>query len=130
MDLYQGSFSDEEDDVPVVLSLEEYLQTKKSLETIIQKGEALKRLLSNDDFDILVVKGYLTHEPQRLAELMASGRLHGSTMQNCADDIGSVGKFRAFLNNIAQQSNEAFNELASLEEAREEAIRAEEESRG
>ena len=127
MDLYNAS-TVVEDEEPMVLSLEEYEDAKKSLETIITRAEAAIRLSKNDDFNQLVMQGYLSDEPKRLADLMASGRLVPQSMENCTRELDAIGKFRNFMREMTSQGDMARTELASLEEAREEAILAEEEA--
>lgn len=129
MDLYNASTVLEEEE-PMVLSLEEYEETKKALQTVIDRADAAKRIASNPDFKALVMEGYLTDEPQRLAELMSSGRLTKSSMENCAAEMDAVGKFRSFFRLMITQGDEARNELASLEIARDEALAAEAEAQG
>lgn len=129
MDLYNASTdlgANEEEEI--VLGIEEYEDAKKSLTTIVDRAEATLRLAENDDFKQLVIQGYLTDEPQRLAELMASGRLHKTSMENCADELNAIGKFRSFMKNMVEQGNQARNDLVELEEARDYAIRVEEEA--
>lgn len=125
MDLYNAS-TVVEDEEPMVLSLEEYEDAKKSLETIIVRADAALRLSKNEDFKQLVMQGYLSDEPKRLAELMASGRLVQQSMENCTRELDAIGKFRNFMREMTSQGEMARTELASLEEAREEAILAEE----
>jgi hypothetical protein len=127
MDLYNASNAVEEDE-PMVLSLEDYEDAKKSLQTIIDRADAARRLSENKDFDSLVMQGYLTDEPKRLAELMASGRLHKSTMEDCTANLDAIGKFRSYMKDMLEQGNIARDDLVSLEEARDEAIRQEAES--
>lgn len=125
MDLYNAS-TVVEDEEPMVLSLEEYEDAKKSLETIIVRADAALRLAKNEDFKQLVMQGYLSDEPKRLADLMASGRLVQQSMENCTRELDAIGKFRNFMREMTSQGEMARTELASLEEAREEAILAEE----
>jgi len=125
MDLYNAS-TVVEDEEPMVLSLEEYEDAKKSLETIIVRADAALRLSKNEDFKQLVMQGYLSDEPKRLADLMASGRLVQQSMENCTRELDAIGKFRNFMREMTSQGEMARTELASLEEAREEAILAEE----
>lgn len=129
MDLYNASNAQEsEEEIP--LTLEEYEDAKKSLNKIIERAGAARRLAENEDFKALVMEGYLTDEPVRLAELMASGRLHKSSMENCMAEMDAIGKFRTFFRNMLEQGNLAADELVSLEEARDEAIKIEAEAQG
>jgi len=126
MDLYNASMS-EEDEEPIELTHEQYVEAKSHYETIIERAESARRLSTNVDFVNLIMNGYLTNEPQRLAELMASGRLNEQIMQNCVRDIAAVGSFRNYMKMHVEQGNMAYDELVSLEEARDEALKTEEE---
>ena len=123
-DLYNASMGQEADE-EILLTLEQYEEAKESLAAIIERAEAARRLRENPDFIELIMDGYLTHEPKRLVELMASGKLNPATMTNCVKDVESVGSFRNYLRMHMTQGQMAVDELASLEEAREESIRIE-----
>lgn len=126
MDLYNASNGVDLDqtaaDEQVAITLDEYEDMKKALETDIARGDIARRLASNEDFKELVMVGYLEDEPKRLAELMASGRLHETTMNNCAKSLAAVGDFRNFMKQALTQGEQAREELEGLEEARNEAI--------
>ena len=126
MDLYNASQGNEDEDIPVELTLEEYEETKASLKIIIQRADAARRLGQNDDFKALILDGYLTDEPQRLAGLMSSGRLPSQSMENCTKEMDAIGRFRSFMKLHMEQGQMATDELAGLELARQEAIEAEE----
>lgn len=125
MDLYNASLGENENS-EIELTLEQYEEAKAHYSTITQRADAARRLADNADFKTLVMEGYLTDEPVRLAELMASGRLNEKTVVDCSRQIVAVGEFRNFMKNIIEQGNMAANELALLEEARDEAIKQEE----
>lgn len=128
MDLYNASTVLEEDE-PMVLTLEDYEDAKKSLETIVARADKARRLSEHPDFKDLIMQGYLVDEPQRLAELMASGRINNqATLDGCAKELDSIGRFRNFMKLHIEQGNLAKDELVALEEARDEAIAAEEEA--
>ena len=125
MDLYNASLGSEEETV-IDLTLEQYEEAKAHFATIIERADAARRLSENTDFNDLIMSAYLTDEPKRLAELMASGRINNDkTMNDCFRQIVSIGDFRNFMKNIMQQGLMADDELKSLEEARDEAIKAE-----
>lgn len=121
MNLYDASMGEEED-LSAPLSHEEYAEQKATLLPAIEIGEKVKRLSENPDFVSLVMEGYFKAEPQRLASLLASGKLPEKNKENCVKDLDSIGRFRAFLQNFADSAENARSELVSLEEAREEAI--------
>lgn len=126
MDLYQAS-SDlgNESDEPIELTLEQYEEAKAHYVTMIETADAARRLANHPDFKKLVMDQYLTSEPQRLAELMASGRLHPQSMDNCKEELAAIGKFRNFMKKFMQEGEIARNELTMLEEAREEVLEQE-----
>lgn len=124
-DLYNASMGEEED-TPIELTLEDYEEAKASLTIIISRADAARRLSENDDFKNLVLTGYLTDEPIRLVELMASGRLPEKNFETCVKDIDGISRFRNFMKMHMEQGRMAAEELESLEEARDEAILQEE----
>ena len=127
MDLYNAStdFDEHGEEQEVVMTLEEYEDTKKSLQAIIDRSDAARRLAENDDFKALVMDGYLAAEPIRLAELMSSGRLNENSLDNCKYDLRAVGSFRNYMKMHIEQGNLARDELVSLEEARDLALEIE-----
>lgn len=125
MDLYNASMGEEAPE-EIELTLEQFEEAKTHYVNIIERGDAAKRLADNPDFKALVMDGYFTNEPQRLAELMASGRLPGSGFDGCVEDMKAIGRFRNYMKMHIEQGHMARDELVSLEEARDEAINAEE----
>lgn len=124
MELYNASMGQEEPE-EIELTLEQYEEAKSHFADIIAKMEAAKRLASNDDFKLLIMTGYFVDEPQRYAELIASGRLNDKVRDDCVRQLTSVGDFRTYMKNIIEQGNMAADELKSLEIARDEAIKSE-----
>lgn len=124
MDLYNASMGSEEPEF-IELTHEQYEEAKAHFADIISKYEAAKRLAENEDFKLLVMTGYFVDEPQRYAELMASGRVTEKTFNDCAKSIGAIAEFRNYMKNIIEQGNMAKDELQGLEEARDLAIKAE-----
>jgi hypothetical protein len=129
MDLYNASLGGEEPET-IELTHEQYEEAKDHFSTVIQRADAARRLAENDDFVALVMEGYLTDEPKRLAELIASGRLNDKVRDDCSRQLVSIGDFRGYMKNIIEQGNFARDEMISLEEARDEAIKAEEAAAG
>lgn len=125
MDLYQASLGEEAPD-EIELTLEQYEEAKEHYTTITDRADAARRLAENDDFKNLIMSGYLTDEPQRLAELIASGRLNEKTVTDCSRQLVSIGDFRGYMKNIIEQGGMAADELKDLEMARDEAIAQEE----
>jgi len=129
MDLYNASMGEEAPE-EIELTLEQYEEAKTHYESIITRADAARRLADNQDFKDLVMVGYFEDEPKRLAELMASGRLPNSGFDGCVEDMKSIGRFRNYMKMHIQQGQLARDELTSLEEARDEAIKAEAEAAG
>lgn len=125
MDLYQASLGEEAPN-EIELTLEQYEEAKEHYSSITERADAARRLADNADFQILIMTGYLTNEPQRLAELIASGRLNEKTLNDCSRQLVSIGDFRSYMKNIIDQGNMAADELKDLEIARDEAIAQEE----
>ena len=122
MDLYNASLGEEEPET-IELTHEQYEEAKAHFADIIAKGEAARRLADNADFKLLIMQGYFVDEPSRMAELLSSGRLNDKVADDCTESIKAVGKFRNYMKNIVEQSNMAQDEIASLEEARDIAIK-------
>lgn len=125
MDLYNASLG-EETESEIELTLEQYEEAKEHYSTITDRADAARRLADNEDFKNLIMTGYLTDEPQRLAELIASGRLNEKTVSDCSRQLVSIGDFRGYMKNIIEQGGMAADELKDLEMARDEAIAQEE----
>ncbi len=126
MDLYNASNDlDDDNEGYAYLTLEEYEEQKADLNKVIANADKAKRLVENQDFKDLVMEGYFTEEPQRLASLLSSGKLPERNKQGCVAELDSIGRFRAFLQTFADQGITARDELKSLEEARDEAVKAE-----
>ena len=125
MDLYNASMGEEMPE-EIELTLEQYEEAKQHYQGIIDRADAARRLADNPDFQMLVLDGYLTNEPKRIAELMASGRLNQMNLDNCSREMAAIGAFRNYMKMHIEQGNLAKDELVGLEEARDEAIAAEE----
>lgn len=123
MDLYQASMEQEEVE-EIALTKEEYDEAVKYYEAIIANGEAALRLANNEDFKKLILEGYLSNEPKRLADLMASGRLNNQVFESCSEQIQSVAHFRNYMKVFTDQGGLAKEELISLEQAYNEALEA------
>jgi hypothetical protein len=121
MDLYNASSSgyieSPDDEAPKELTLEEFEQAKKEYQAILDVAQAARRLSENPDFKMVVMDRYFEHEPTRLANLMASGKVHETTLNNCAKELEAIGKFRSFLTFTLEQGNIAADDLAGLEQA-------------
>ena len=116
MDLYNASQGVESEDV-IELTQEQYEEGKVHLQTVVDRGKAAKRLAENPDFKELIMDGFLVAEGKRIAELMTSGRLPESSMDNCKNDLRAIGFFRNFMKRHVEEAHIAEDELIALEEA-------------
>lgn len=121
MELYNASMGEEQPE-EIELTLEQYEEAKAHFADVISKKEAAKRLADNDDFKLLVLTGYFVDEPQRLGELLSSGKLNEKVASDCVNSLDAIGKFRNYMKNIMTQGNMAEDELKGLEDARDLAI--------
>lgn len=119
---YEASMGDEHENLEAPLSHEEYIEQKESLLPAIEIGEKVKRLSENPDFISIFMEGYFSAEPQRLASLLASGKLPEKNKENIIKDFDGIARCRSFLQAFADNAHQARIELANLEAAREEAI--------
>lgn len=123
MNLYEeGQDGESGEDVVISMSYEEYLLRKEELQIIIENADAAKKLSTIPEFQLVVMEGYFTQEPQRLAALMASGKIAEKSFDNCAKDLRSIAHLRSFLTEQLERGEVARGELESLEEAYEEAV--------
>lgn len=123
MNLYeQIGQSEEGSGEPVAMTYEEYLERKEVFEAQLEVTEAARRLAENPDFQLVVMNHYFVKEPQRLAELMSSGRLNQKSFENSSALLKSIGDFRTFMREQVERGNLALNELESLENAYQEAV--------
>lgn len=123
MNLYeQIGQSEEGSGEPIAMTYEEYLERKEVFEAQLEVTKAAHRLAENPDFQLVVMDHYFVKEPQRLAELMASGRLNQKSFENSSALLKSIGDFRSFLREQVERGNLAMNELESLENAYQEAV--------
>lgn len=123
VDLYNaGMPMDEEPEM--ALTMEEFEEAREELNHTIQRGEAAKRLGQNPDFKLLVLEGYFDREAKRNSDLMTTGKLTKSVLEGCADNLAAIGKCRLYFKDAVEQGNLATQELAALEQARDEALEA------
>jgi hypothetical protein len=114
----------EEDDAPRMMTVEEYQEYRTSCEEVIRQADAAIKLANNPEFKELVMDGYFTREPQRLGQLMASGRMNEKQFEQCSLDLKGIAGFRSYLMSFTQKGQIARNELRDLEEAYQAAVDA------
>ena len=106
----------------VFSSYEEFETYRASVVAVIEQAKAASRLSENKDFQEIIMKAYMQDEPQRLAGLIASGRIPDNVIDDCVTDLKSIGNLNAFLSQFIAKGNIAIEELEGLEEARNLAI--------
>ena len=104
------------------LTHEQYTQYKASCETVIEQAKQVKRLSENPDFIAIIMELYFVGEPQRLAGLMASGKITDKIFDDCASDLKGIGSIRAFLSDFVQKGIVAQDELDNVNIAWNEAV--------
>lgn len=86
----------------------------KALTAEVDNAKALTRLLSNRDFNKLVVGKYMTDEALRLVGLLASDVEPACILQ----ELTAIAHFKQFLNTVEVRSHVAEKSLADAEEYR------------
>lgn len=77
--------------------------------------QALKRLMENEDFKLIIQEEYLTNEPKTLAVLLASTTMEPQVNLHMRN-IHGVGSFRKFLERIVQQGEQAKSFMNATDE--------------
>jgi len=114
----------EEDDGPRMMTVEEYQDYRASCEEVIRQADAAVKLANNPEFKELVMDGYFTREPQRLGQLMGSGRINERQFDQCSLDLKGIAGFRTYMMSFTQKGEIARQELRNLEEAFQAAVDA------
>lgn len=122
MNLYEADQDDQETSEAISMTYEEYLEYKETLEAQVEISDAARKLATLPEFDLVVMKGYFTKEPERLAALMASGKINQKSFDTCTASLRAIGDFRNFLTEQLERGNLARNQLQSLEESYQEAV--------
>lgn len=122
MNLYEQGQDETEDTGPISMTYEEYLERKETYEAQLEISAAARKLATIPEFQLVVMGEYFTKEPQRLGELMASGRLAAKNFEGCANSLQAIAHFRNFLKEQLERENLVRSELDSLEEAYQEAV--------
>ena len=128
MKIYDSeSVTEESADNSFLISREEFEKTRFYLEEIINKGNMVERLISDEDFKKIIIMEYMIKEKERISELIASGNIKEKKEINyLASKLASIGNLKNFLNRYTEEAKTAKNELSALENMREESIRREE----
>jgi len=124
MNLYAEEDTLMGEDAPRSITMEEYHEHRKVCEELIRQSDAAIKLANNPEFKELIMDGYFTREPQRLGQMMASGRLNEKQFDLCAMDLKGVAGLRNYLTGFTQKGQVARQELRDLEEAYQAAVDA------
>jgi hypothetical protein len=124
MDLYNGSAQLGEATEETVMTFEEYQEYKASCEEVIATADAAAKLAENPDFKLIFMENLFDKEPARLGKLMASGRMTQNGFDGAVKDLQAIGYVKDYLSQFIQKGNIAREELAQLEQARNEALEA------
>lgn len=115
MNLYDNSLPQEADEQPTEITFEEYEKLKAEYSVVLENLEALRRLNENPDFQRIIMTGYMDEEVQRLAALMASGKLPDASVKASVEQIAAVGHLKNHLRFLLDQGNLAQEEIRGLE---------------
>lgn len=128
MKIYDSeSVTEESANNSFLISREEFEKTRSYLTEIINKGNIVERLISDEDFKKIIIMEYMVKEKERISELIASGNIKEEKEINyLASKLASIGNLKSFLNRYTEEAKTAKNELSALENMREESIRREE----
>lgn len=96
---------------PIEVTLDELNSIVAACNEVIELGNSAKELLRNNDFIKVVVDGYMKKETNRLAGLLASGKLNQSTTEGTVSDLKAIGAFNVFFNSLIENGKIAQNTL-------------------
>ena len=122
MNLYGTQQIEEETSETVSMTYEEYLERKEVFEAQLEISNAARKLATIPEFELVVMKGYFAKEPERLAGMMASGKITQKSFDACTASLRAIADFRNFLTEQLERGELAQSELESLQEAYEEAV--------
>lgn len=123
MNLYQ-EHAEQDQPEEAVMTVDEYQEYKSSCEELLKLAKQAMELAEDENFKAIVMDAYFVQEPNRLAGLMASGRLNEKQFDECARELASIGSLRTFLTDFIQKGKVAESELENLEAAWNEAVAA------
>lgn len=86
---------------------------------VIARFDAFKRLIDNQDFKLIIEKGYFENEAIRLVAAKSSPTMSESDHVELDKDIIGVGRLRQYFMAIHQQGVAAMGAVKSFESERE-----------
>ena len=115
MDLHEASQAVENKPEPVEITYEDYQERVKVLKSFIKRGEAALRLVENEDYKAVILQSYCTEEPERLAGLMASGKINQDTFDDCVADLKAIAFYKNHMRYITGSHEHNKQMLKQLE---------------
>ena len=83
----------------------------------VEMYEALERLYQNDDFQKVVLDGYITDSTSRYTELLALERIRLEGLRpTIMEKLVAISHFRSYLYNIAQMGQRAAEDMTTIED--------------
>jgi hypothetical protein len=95
----------------------------KEAKIMVEKGKALERLMTNQDFKKLITVGYLETAAIHLVLLKAQSNMQTDVLQSVIiKQIDSIGLLNEYFEEIRHQSSLAATSIINDEETRDEII--------
>ena len=93
----------------------EYLEiSKKQAQSLINKGEALKRLLKNPDYILVISEGYFKEYPREIAEAIANNTGAYDADVLCSH-LKSINTLKGYEFRVAGNYDRGVQELLDIE---------------
>ena len=93
----------------------EYLEiSKKQAQSLIDKGEALKRLLKNPDYILVISEGYFKEYPKEIAEAIANNTGAYNADVLCSH-LKSINTLKGYEFRVAGNYDRGVQELLDIE---------------
>ena len=93
----------------------EYLEiSKKQAQSLIDKGEALKRLLKNPDYILVISEGYFKEYPKEIAEAIANNTGAYDADVLCSH-LKSINNLKSYEFRVAGNYDRGVQELLDIE---------------
>lgn len=104
------------------MSIAEFEEYRQTCEQVVANAKMAEKLAEDPGFKQIIMTEYFEKEPERLARLIATGRLTPAGIEGAIEDLKSIGHLNRFLSEYVQKGIIAQQELKELEEARNEAV--------
>ena len=89
--------------------------SKKQAQSLINKGEALKRLLQNPDYILVISEGYFKEYPREIAEAVANNT-GGYDSDKLIENLRSINNLKGSEVMISAQSDAGIQTLQEIED--------------